>query len=358
MTNPLSRFATWREIEAQPAIWSDWGKALDVAGLRDWLAALGPREVWFCGAGSSAYIGEIVVAALEGQPGLRRAVPTTDLVSRPRAYLPGAEPLIVSFGRSGNSAETLGTLDALDALAPDAPRLNITCNGASALATRQAKRQRVVVLPEATHDAGFAMTSSFSTMLLTALALFDQSVPVAEVAPRLAALAAALRLSLPEMIATATEAPLAERVVFVGAGSLAFAAREAALKLMELTAGQVPVLWDSTLGFRHGPKSFVRGATDIWVFLSDDPHAARYDADLVAELRGQFPQAAIRSVGPGGDLALPSGGWGVILPVVLAQVLAVVWSDRMGLSVDDPFAGLGTLSRVVAGVKLYPVEGA
>ena len=48
----------------------------------------------------------------------------------------------------------------------------------------------------------------------------------------------------------------------------------------------------------------------------------------------------------------------MILPVVLAQVLAVVWSDRMGLSVDDPFAGLGTLSRVVAGVKLYPVEGA
>ena len=43
------------------------------------------------------------------------------------------------------------------------------------------------------------------------------------------------------------------------------------------------------------------------------------------------------------------------LVVPLAQVMAVMWSDRMGLNVDDPFAGLGTLSRVVAGVRLYPV---
>ena len=25
----LARFATWREIHAQPAIWRDWGKTLD-----------------------------------------------------------------------------------------------------------------------------------------------------------------------------------------------------------------------------------------------------------------------------------------------------------------------------------------
>jgi tagatose-6-phosphate ketose/aldose isomerase len=45
----------------------------------------------------------------------------------------------------------------------------------------------------------------------------------------------------------------------------------------------------------------------------------------------------------------------MVLPVLLAQVLAVVWSDSLGLPVDDPFAGMGTLSRVVSGVKLYPV---
>lgn len=350
----LTRFATWREIHAQPAIWAAWGAQLDVAGLREWIDALDVKEVWFCGAGSSAYIGEMVVAALEGGRRLR-AVATTDLVARPWAYLTGRKPLVVSFGRSGNSAETLGVLDALDALAPDAPRLNITCNDSSALATRMALHQRVVVLPKATHDAGFAMTSSFSTMLLTALALFDRSVEDDAVLARLETLSTDLTRLLPQFEAFAKTARRPERVVFVGSGPLTYAAREAALKVMELAAGQVPALWDSTLGFRHGPKSFVRGATDIWVFGSADPHTARYDADLVVELRAQFPGSMTTLVGPGGDLAVPTGGWGIILPVVLAQVIAVIWSDEMGLPVDDPFAGQGTLSRVVSGVKLYPV---
>lgn len=239
----LTRFATWREIQAQPAIWAAWAKALDVASLRAWVAALGVDEVWFCGAGSSAYIGEMLVAALEGQGGPRlRAVATTDLVARPFAYLNGRKPLLVSFGRSGNSAETLGTLDALDALAPDAPRLNITCNAGSALALRKAALQRVIVLPDATHDAGFAMTSSFTTMLLTALAVFDKSGSIGRLEP----LSADLSRLLPQFEAHARTVRRPERVVFVGSGALAFAAREAALKVMELAAGQIPALWDST----------------------------------------------------------------------------------------------------------------
>lgn len=351
----LTDFATWREIQAQPTIWAAWGAQLDVAGLRSWIDAQIVDEVWFCGAGSSAYIGEMAVAALEGGPRLR-AVATTDLVTRPWAYLTGRKPLVVSFGRSGNSAETLGVLDALDALAPDAPRLNITCNSTSALATRAARDQRVVVLPDATHDAGFAMTSSFSTMLLTALALFDRSVAIGEVSARLETLSDDLIRLLPKFETFAKAARRPDRVVFVGSGPLTHAAREAALKVMELAAGQIPALWDSTLGFRHGPKSFVRGATDLWVFGSDDAHTAQYDTDLVAELRAQFPGSVTTLVGPGGDVAVPTGGWGIILPVVLAQVMAVVWSDALGLPVDDPFAGQGTLSRVVSGVRLYPVD--
>ncbi len=350
----LTRFATWREIQAQPAIWSNWGQQLDIAQLRAWIDGLDVDEVWFCGAGSSAYIGEMVVAALEGQARLR-AVATTDLVARPRAYLTGRNPLVVSFGRSGNSAESLGVLDTLDALAPNAPRLNITCNAGSALAKRQGRHQRVVLLPDATHDAGFAMTSSFSTMLLTALALFDRNVAAAAVSAVLETLSAQLSALLPAMHSHALAARRPERVVFVGSGPLTYAAREAALKVMELAAGQIPALWDSTLGFRHGPKSFVRGATDIWVFGSADAHTARYDSDLVAELRAQFPGSVTTRVGPGGDIDLPTTDWGVVLPVVLAQVLAVVWSDALGLPVDDPFAGQGTLSRVVSGVRLYPV---
>ena len=348
----LTHIATWREIMAQPKIWTGWGAALPVAELRQWINDLGVDEVWFCGAGTSAFIGEIIVAGLEGAAGPRlRAVPTTDLVSRPQAYLTGRKPLVVSFGRSGNSTESIGTLDALDVLAPKAPRLHITCNPQGQLATRAAPGPlKVVLLPEATHDAGFAMTSSFSTMLLTGLALFDQP---CDVAARLVELADQLATAFPEYAAAAKASKIPDRVVFLGAGPLAFAARESALKVMELTAGKVPALWDSTLGFRHGPKSFVRGSTEIVVFLSPEPQAARYDLDLVAELKQQFPATTITPL----IIEMPYGAtWGAPLAVAYAQVLAVVWSHRLGLNVDDPFSGQGTLSRVVSGVKLYPVS--
>ena len=340
--------ATWAEIHAQPAIWTAWGASLDVQGLRAWVAATGATEVWFCGAGSSAYVGEIVTAALEGQ-GAFRAVPTTDLVSRPRAYLANRKPLVVSFGRSGNSTESIGVLDALDALAPDAPRLNITCNANSALAARPGTNGRALILPEATHDAGFAMTSSFTTMLLTALAVFDTTVPAGDVPALMARLGRQLDAALPRLQAT----PVPERAVFLGAGPLAFAAREAALKVMELAAGQIPALWDSTLGFRHGPKSFVLGDTAITLFLSPDPHARAYDDDLAEELRAQFPQARIQAEA---IAAFEPEGWGAVLAVATAQVQAVLWSAALNQNVDDPFAGKGTLTRVVSGVRLHPVR--
>lgn len=348
MTQNLTKWATWREIHAQPDIWRAWGATLDVTGLRTWIAAQTFDEVWFCGAGTSAYVGDIIAASLKGT----RSVPTTDIVASPAHVLAGAKPLVVSFGRSGNSTESIGTLDALDTLAPDAPRINITCNKDGALATRTSNAPtQVIVLPDATHDAGFAMTSSFSTMLLTALALFDTS---CDFPARMTALADQLDGLLPKFAA----GPRPDRVVYIGAGPLAFAAREAALKVMELSAGQMPALWDSTLGFRHGPKAFVTDNTDITVFTSPNAPTSSYDADLATELRVQFPKANVETIGAGGDIdvAMPFGtAWAAPLCVAAAQVRGVAWSEALGLNVDDPFSGRSTLSRVVSGVTLYSV---
>jgi tagatose-6-phosphate ketose/aldose isomerase len=189
-------------------------------------------------------------------------------------------------------------------------------------------------------------------MLLTAAALFDTTLPAGETPTRLATLADSLQTLLPGFAEAARTARRPQRAVFVGSGPLAFAAREAALKVMELAAGRIPALWDSTLGFRHGPKSFTVGETDLWLFRSADPHTRAYDDDLLAELRTQFPHSDVTTPEipqPFGDL------WSAPLYVALAQVLAVTWSDALGLNVDDPFAGQGTLTRVVSGVRLHPV---
>lgn len=56
-------------------------------------------------------------------------------------------------------------------------------------------------------------------------------------------------------------------------------------------------------------------------------------------------------------LSQPDGPlWAAPLAVLFAQVAGVVWADRMGLNVDDPFAGRQTLTRVVTGVTLYEVR--
>jgi tagatose-6-phosphate ketose/aldose isomerase len=343
--------ATWAEIHAQPQIWREFGAGLDVAGLRAWIAAQDVSEVWLCGAGSSAYIGDIIAAGLLGQNGPAiRAMATTDIVSRPYAHLRGARRLVISFGRSGNSAESIGLLDALDALAPGWPRLNITCNGASAMAGRAGCR--VLILPKACHDAGFAMTSSFSTMLLAALAVLEQSLPAGDAPARFAALADDLAALLPQYTAQASALPLPARAVFIGTGALAMAAREAALKVMELSGGQIPALWDSALGFRHGPKSFVQAGTQIWLFGHPDAHARAYEHDLCAELKAQFPAVPLHRP----TLPRPWGeAWAAPLYVAQAQLAAVLFSARLGLNIDDPFAGLGTLTRVVAHVPLHKV---
>ena len=252
---------------------------------------------------------------------------------------------MVNFGRSGDSAESLGVLDLLDTLAPDTPRLNITCNPEGALATREALNQRIIALPPISHDEGFAMTSSFSTMVLTGLALFDPNMP--ERAFQTLSQEAASRLDQMQTQAETMQTP--SRMVFLGSGLLKFAAREASLKILELTSGDIPVIWDSSMGFRHGPKSFVKEGTHIVMMTSSDPDIARYDIDLMEEVRQQFEGITVTELA---GSALPDR-WGGLLQILPVQMMSVILSDRLNYVVDNPFEGQGTLTRVVSGVKLY-----
>ena len=350
---------TFREIEAQPDIWASWGHAFaeQAATIQSWIAECGITRVWFTGAGTSAFIGDTIADALSARlPQVTfRSVATTDLVASPETYLTGAgkDLLVVSFGRSGNSSETVGTLKLLDRRAPAAHRLNVICNAGSALSTgthRGPGTQATVVLPDACHDKGFAMTSSFTTMLLTALACF---LPADEVLDRTTALSKAARAALQRPV----ETPNVSRAVFLGSGPFKGIARESALKVLELTAGRVVTSWDSALGFRHGPMAVMTESSLVVIFLSSANPTAQYDADIAADIRTQFPDAHVVTIGEtSGDIQLAGTGediWNTALFVTYAQRLAALWSDHMGLNVDDPFIDGGNLSRVVSHVRLY-----
>lgn len=333
-------------------------KAAIEAFLAPVLAKPGLRIV-LAGAGTSAFIGTCLAATLSRATGLCvEAVATTDIVSAPDLYLTPTPTLFVSFGRSGNSPESLAALELADARIADIHHLIITCNTDGALAQRAGDDAFVITLPEATHDRGFAMTSSFSAMMYAASAIFT-GIDDRQIEPIVAALNDLLANIEPRMATLA--ARRFARVVYLGSGPFQGLAREAALKLLELTDGATATMFDTTLGFRHGPKTFVNKNTLIVAFVSNDPLTSAYDRDMIAELRKDGVAGAVLAISAQseqGDAIAVRGLAGatdsdLLYPyIVPAQLFALHASLELGLTPDTPNKA-GTVNRVVQGVRIH-----
>jgi len=360
--------ATILEIAQQPDAWHE------VAGRTDeqadaFLGGLLARpdlRIVLTGAGSSAFAGEIAAPALRRHLKRRvEAIATTDIVAAPLDFLERETPtLMVSFGRSGNSPESLATTALADELVDEVWHLVLTCDREGTLGREHAGRKNslVVYMPEQTNDVGFAMTSSLTSMLLSCLLLLGPASP-ADVA---ALAAAAQQVIDSQRDIRALAQSKKQRFVYPGSGPLQGLARESALKLLELTAGQVVTYFDSPLGFRHGPKSVLDADTLVVVYVSTDPHTRLYDLDIIAEIRDQLGRDAVTvlttepiaaELGPA--LVLPGlAGLDdamVALPyLVFAQYVALFTSLEYGKTPDNPFPS-GEVSRVVKGVTIHPM---
>jgi D-galactosamine 6-phosphate deaminase/isomerase len=373
---PADGPATAAEIRQQPQLWmlvaaeATRRRAATDDFLRPLLSDQRAR-IMLSGAGTSAFAGQVLAPALTSR--LRRrvdAVATTDIVSSPRAVLGEDAPtLLVSLARSGDSPESAATTAIADELLSSIRHLVITCNRHGQLARAHSDRadSLVLLMPAAANDRGFAMTSSFTSMLLAAQLALDPQLTLGPRGPdrgyvdRLGAAADQLLAERASQLA-GLAARRYRRVVYLGSGALTGLAREAALKLLELTAGQVVSYWDSSLGFRHGPKAFLEQGTLCFVFVSADPYSRRYDEDIADELRRALGDEHVVEVsvhaGGGrptwhiGDLGhLPDSL--IALPyAVLAQQFALLASLERGLAPDNPFPS-GELSRVVRGINIY-----
>jgi len=175
--------ATILEIGQQPDAWREIAARTD-DGVSSFLRDVRNRpnlRVILTGAGSSAFAGDIAAPALRRHLHRRvDAIPTTDIVANPSDYLePETPTLLVSFGRSGNSPESLATTVLADELVTDVWHLVYTCDrdGELGRAHRARPNSRVVYMPERTNDTGFAMTSSLTSMLLSCLMMLGPASP-------------------------------------------------------------------------------------------------------------------------------------------------------------------------------------
>jgi tagatose-6-phosphate ketose/aldose isomerase len=367
---------TYNEILQQPRVWKKEFDALlkDQEKINDFVSnhfESPDSEIIFSGAGTSAYIGD-VLSVLYANRGYRncRSVSTTDIISHPKEYLPvNKKVVLVSFASSGNSPESIATVKLANKLCKEIVHVFITCNSEGILAQSASADDLLILLPAETNDKSLAMTSSFSTMLLTGLLLTDikdlekKESEIDELCSR----AQMVFDTYMEQIKELSKRPFS-RAIFLGSGELKGIAEECHLKLQEMTDGKVICKFDSFLGFRHGPKAAINEETLLIYFFSDDDYVFAYEKDLIEQVNtnnaviGQIAVTGKHRDIPGVNLDViinTSGGRGkpnsynFIAMVLVGQLLAFYKSVNLNFNPDSPSVS-GNISRVVEGVVVYP----
>ena len=365
-------FHTVQEILQQPSTWLDTcsrmlASARTIERLTDGIASL-----VLTGSGSSLYAGECVAPVLRKDLGVTaEAIGGGALLTHGTAALPSGRPgLMVSLARSGDSPESGAAVSLVLEAEPQIRQLVITCNRAGRLATayRDDPRVAAIVLDDRTNDRSLAMTSSFTNMALAArfLSMWRAPERYSFLCERLSRAGTQLLASGPEPLALAAATGF-RRAVFLGSGSRFGAARESALKMLEMTAGRVGTLCETYLGLRHGPMSYIHEDTLVVCFLSSDPRLRAYESDLVRELDRKQLGLAKAIVGDNVPAALCRQGDTVIecpglaeigdenapvLDVIVGQLLATFRCLEEGLRPDAPSEG-GVIHRVV---ESFPVH--
>ncbi|HGY9567665.1 TPA: SIS domain-containing protein [Vibrio harveyi] len=363
---------TAQEISHQPQLWRALSTILEeqYEAIRDFLTPLLEQpdlRIILTGAGTSAFVGDAAAPFI--QEGLRfqvESIPTTDLVSNPEQYLDPSRPtLVVSYARSGNSPESVAAVALVDQLVPHCHHLFLTCNRDGELShyARTAQNACCVIMPEGSNDKSFAMTSSFSCMLMSTLTLLGGQSPKQwhEQIEVVAALCEA-KLEQWESAIKALASQPYERLIVIGSGGFAGLAREASLKSLELSAGKVMTAFDSSLGFRHGPKFTINDKAVVIQLLSSDAYTRGYDLDLFNEIRRDkqaLAHIALTELSLNEDDVfefgrLDLGDQWLCFPFILfCQMLAFEKSLQLGFGPDNP-CPTGEVNRVVQGVTIYP----
>ena len=374
----LGAVITTREIEQQPQLWEETfdiykDKKEEIqAFLDDIYKQVGKVKVIFTGDGTSAYVGNTVMPYLRKHGDRSKydfvAIDTTKIVSTPEDYLEEDTPtLLVSFARSGNSPESVATVEIAKKIVKHLYQLAITCAPSGHLAKdlEGDKTGFTMLMPARSLDQGFAMTGSFSCMSLATLLIFDtlDDEKKAQIVKAIANMGKSV-IEREDQIQKLVDTDF-DRITYIGSGALGGLAEEARLKILELTAGKVAALFDTSMGLRHGPKSFLDDKTIVFDLVSNNTYTRQYDLDILDEIKndqivplvmgvgqekenqnfdGEFFSFENKDLLPDAYLALPD--------IMFGQTIALLTSVKVGNTPDTP-SPTGTVNRVVKGVTIH-----
>ena len=372
----LGYFHTLREICQQPATWMQTCSLMLSCApiLKESLEGI--ASLILTGSGSSEYAGDCVRLVLQNELRVTtQAIGGGILLTDASKALPVGRPaMMVSMARSGDSPESGGALSLLLSLEPEIRHLVLTCNEAGNLAKtyQDHPRVHVITMDEGTNDQSLVMTSSFTNLALAArtLGLLEEPETYRTICERLGKIGSQLLNTHFDTLSRVAGVRF-QRAVFLGSGSRFGAAREAALKMLEMTAGRVTTLCETYLGLRHGPMSYVHKDTLVVCFLSSDPTIRAYEADLLRELDQKelgllkliigedVPKELVRA----NDVVIECQGLrelgdqnAPIIDVVVGQLLGFFRCLDEGLRPDSP-SEEGIINRVVQSFTLHQPRG-
>lgn len=370
---------TAKEIVQQPSTWREAVKNLynNKNNIKIFLEEFLSKDnyrIILTGAGTSAFAGETCEPYLTKILNKKvEAIATTDLVASPKNYFIKDIPtLLISFARSGNSPESVHAVNLANELVEELYQVVITCNenGKLALNTREDEKSLLLLMPPQTNDLGFAMTSSFTTMVLSCIGIFNIN-NINDFTKDVENLSASVERFIEnniDKISNLTDEDF-ERIIYLGSGTSKGIARESALKVLELTAGIVNASYDTPLGFRHGPKSVINDKSITTIYISNDKYTRLYDIDLAKEILAHRKGDKVVLVGCDIENSLKEKadyafdlekinytvGNEALLPlqqIVFGQILSFLKSENLGITPDNP-CPTGEVNRVVQGVVIY-----
>ncbi|WP_270647893.1 SIS domain-containing protein [Paeniclostridium hominis] len=370
---------TAKEIVQQPSTWREAVKNLynNKNNIKIFLEEFSSKDnyrIILTGAGTSAFAGETCEPYLTKILNKKvEAIATTDLVASPKNYfIKGIPTLLISFARSGNSPESVHAVNLANELVDELYQVVITCNenGKLALNTREDEKSLLLLMPPQTNDLGFAMTSSFTTMVLSCIGIFNIN-NINDFTKDVENLSASVERFIEnniDKISNLTDEDF-ERIIYLGSGTSKGIARESALKVLELTAGIVNASYDTPLGFRHGPKSVINDKSITTIYISNDKYTRLYDIDLAKEILAHRKGDKVVLVGCDIENSLKEKadyafdlekinytvGNEALLPlqqIVFGQILSFLKSENLGITPDNP-CPTGEVNRVVQGVVIY-----
>lgn len=236
--------------------------------------------VLFTGCGTSFYLAIAAARYYQSATGeVAVAVPASELFLHTDTHiLSNKKYNIIGISRSGTTSEIILALEHLNG-SENIRTMAVTCNGDTPMAE---VANEVIALNDIS-EKSVVMTQSFSNMLY-ALQLYAAKISQrVELMNQLEKIPALVKTALGngEQLKQVTEDLTKKRFIFLGSGAYNGLAKEATLKLKEMTQTECESY--SNLEFRHGPISIVDEATVVILFTQKE--TKDFDQALIKDIQ-------------------------------------------------------------------------